>query len=487
MQALCDTCGRVLKVAESDGRRFLMCPHCGTSGAARSPGGTPKSSAARGVVPPPPRSRRGVAFAAYGIMGLAALAVASVVVVVMAGGRGKASDPGQVALNQPVAPVPLAPGWRRPVEPAPRPAEAREAADPLAKNPDAETTGPRRPALPETVETADRSVKSRDADPVLPRRPPPEAKTPEPPPADAPAPSARPPVQAERPEQKGGAPNARVDEVVRPNAPSPPAGRREASVQSVRPDGPRGRRVVLVELFTGAQCPPCVSADLAFDELGKAFSPAKAVRLEYHLHVPGPDPLTSPAALARQRFFGRRIEGTPTAFVNGRRTSPMGGARSVAADRFQYLCTVVADAARQPAKAAVKVSATRTNNRVEVRAEVSDVREESPELRLRLVLAESSVAYAGSNGIPGYQNVVREFPGGAEGTPVEGKAATTTATVDLDALRKRLTESLASYAATRPFPRGVPPLTLTRLIAVAFVQNDKTREVLQAAQAEVPE
>src|SRR5207247_1179085 len=36
-------------------------------------------------------------------------------------------------------------------------------------------------------------------------------------------------------------------------------------------------RVVLVELFTGAQCPPCVAADLAFDALKKTFKPSEVV------------------------------------------------------------------------------------------------------------------------------------------------------------------------------------------------------------------
>src|SRR5262249_3124728 len=31
--------------------------------------------------------------------------------------------------------------------------------------------------------------------------------------------------------------------------------------------GRESKRVVLVELFTGAQCPPCVAADIAFDAL----------------------------------------------------------------------------------------------------------------------------------------------------------------------------------------------------------------------------
>ena len=32
-------------------------------------------------------------------------------------------------------------------------------------------------------------------------------------------------------------------------------------------------RAVLVELFTGAQCPPCVAADMAFDALPQTYKP----------------------------------------------------------------------------------------------------------------------------------------------------------------------------------------------------------------------
>ena len=53
-----------------------------------------------------------------------------------------------------------------------------------------------------------------------------------------------------------------------------------------------------MELFTGAQCPPCVAADVAFDVLEKTYKPADLVLIQYHLHIPGPDPLTNAASEA---------------------------------------------------------------------------------------------------------------------------------------------------------------------------------------------
>ena len=55
----------------------------------------------------------------------------------------------------------------------------------------------------------------------------------------------------------------------------------------------QANRVVLMELFTGAQCPPCVAADVAFDALLQTYKPAEFIGLQYHLHIPGPDPLTN--------------------------------------------------------------------------------------------------------------------------------------------------------------------------------------------------
>src|SRR5262249_30169554 len=80
-------------------------------------------------------------------------------------------------------------------------------------------------------------------------------------------------------------------EAIPPVTPTPFAGRKGKS-----------QRVVLVELFTGAQCPPCVAADLAFDGLQKTYKPTEVVLLQYHLHIPRPDPLTNADTEERAAF-----------------------------------------------------------------------------------------------------------------------------------------------------------------------------------------
>ncbi len=56
----------------------------------------------------------------------------------------------------------------------------------------------------------------------------------------------------------------------------------------------KATRVVLMELFTGAQCPPCVAADVGFDALLESYKTSQVIGLQYHLHIPGPDPLDEP-------------------------------------------------------------------------------------------------------------------------------------------------------------------------------------------------
>src|SRR5579884_904656 len=107
--------------------------------------------------------------------------------------------------------------------------------------------------------------------------------------------------------------------------------RKVATVRTSKYPGRKGNgnRVVLVELFTGAQCPPCVAADIAFDGLANTFQPNQVVFLQYHLNVPGPDPLTNPSAEERLKYYEQEVQGTPTLLLDGQvrgRATQGGGA-----------------------------------------------------------------------------------------------------------------------------------------------------------------
>jgi hypothetical protein len=247
-------------------------------------------------------------------------------------------------------------------------------------------------------------------------------------------------------------------------------------------------RAVLVELFTGAECPPCVAADLAFDALQSTYKPAEAVLLEFHMHIPGPDPLTNKDGLSRAEFYGRaKIPGTPTIFFNGKKDEGGGGPLQAAKQKYASYREAVDEWLEKPAGAKLQLNATQKGSEIGIKASVSDLAETGEKVMLRFALTEERVRYPGGNGLTYSHNVVRALPGGAKGVALTKKASEHTASVDLIKLREEISKYLNEFAKEDEFPNPSRPLALKNLRVVAFVQNDETGEVLQAAQVDVEE
>ena len=249
----------------------------------------------------------------------------------------------------------------------------------------------------------------------------------------------------------------------------------------------KSNRASVVEVFTGAECPPCVAVDLAFDGLLKTYKPADVICLQYHLHIPRPDPLTSPDANERANFYGDKIEGTPTLFINGKLGSDSGGGAPASEKFYKQFRTALDEALEKPAtvKLAVAVSKAEKGG-FTAKATVSDLENPGEKVVLRFVLAEDRVRYAGGNGLRYHHMVVRALPGGAKGTPLTKKSAEQSVTIDPDAVRTTLSKYLDDFAQKeQPFPRPDRPLALRNLKLIALVQNDATKEILNAAQVDL--
>jgi hypothetical protein len=263
---------------------------------------------------------------------------------------------------------------------------------------------------------------------------------------------------------------------------------RIAKVEIVKAEAFAGRkskseRVVLVELFTGAQCPPCVAADLAFDGLAKTYKPTDVVLLQYHLHIPGPDPLTNADTEARQKYY--QVQGTPSIYFSGKPEVPGGGSFDEAPELYKKYRAVIDPLLEETTKIKLKVAAKRKGDKIDITAEVADLEKPGEKIRLRLALVEEEVQYTGGNTLKTHHHVVRDLPGGAAGFALKEKSAKQTATVDLKELRAKLTKYLDDYAKEEDFPSKDRPLALKDLRVVAFVQNDQTKEVIEAAEVKV--
>jgi len=245
-------------------------------------------------------------------------------------------------------------------------------------------------------------------------------------------------------------------------------------------------RAVIVELFTGAECPPCVGADLAFDALGKTFKPGEVILLQYHVHIPGPDPLTNPDTVARRGYYREDVDGTPKILFNGKIQDFDGGGFDDAQGLHDEYVGGLTGLLEKAPRVKLKASATQKGSKVNIIAETSELEEPGDKVRLRLVLVEDEVNYRGGNKLPRHHSVVRAMPGGAAGFPLKDKAGKQTAAIDLDELRKQLTSYLDEAAKDLgEFPSKDRPMDLKKLKVVAYVQNDATKEILQAVQVDV--
>jgi hypothetical protein len=247
----------------------------------------------------------------------------------------------------------------------------------------------------------------------------------------------------------------------------------------------KSERVVLVELFTGAQCPPCVSADVAFDALLHTYQPSQVVLLQYHLHIPGPDPLTNKDSEKRGQFYG--IQGTPSLFVDGQAGPPMGGYKQHSKERYDAVMKVLSDALETEPQAKLKLAGELQGQQLAIQAEVADLKKKGEDIRLCFVLVEEVVRYAGSNGQRLHHHVVRGFPGGVNGMALTKDADKQTVKVSLADVTKALDEYLNDFSKKRKYTFDDRPMDLKQLKLVAFIQDDASKEVLQAAQVDLAE
>jgi thiol-disulfide isomerase/thioredoxin len=257
--------------------------------------------------------------------------------------------------------------------------------------------------------------------------------------------------------------------------------------EAYQPTEKRSDRMVLAEVFTGSGCGPCAGADVAFDAAMERYPRKDLAVVMYHVHIPRPDPMTIAETTARYKTFGGK--GVPDFAIDGKDIGGGGGSRAYASevlDRFQKDLETDLETA---AEAQVKIDASLTGGTVKVSAAVDNVKSESKDLTVQIVLVEKEIRHLGENGIRFHPMVVRAFGGEkGEGYKIESNGkGTFDATFDLEAIGKEIRKQLDEYEAKghrgEPFKFSAKKDQIGRadLAVVAFVQDDKTRHVLQAA------
>lgn len=241
-----------------------------------------------------------------------------------------------------------------------------------------------------------------------------------------------------------------------------------------------GTRVALCELFTGARCPPCVGADVATAGLEATFPQSDVIVLRYHQHIPGPDPLANDDA--RERFEAYyQGQGTPTVALNGKMVDGAGGGLMEAEPFFKRLRDEIDLTLREKIALKLDLSANAKDGVLSLSAKAAGLDKFPDDVHLRLVLAEDKIEFTAANGIRLHEMVVRSMPGGPDGVAPKDGRLEFNDKLDLAKLKQSLTKYLGKVETQMGTEFEEKPLAFKALHLVAFLQNDATQEVLQAA------
>lgn len=234
-------------------------------------------------------------------------------------------------------------------------------------------------------------------------------------------------------------------------------------------------KAVLVELFTGSECPPCVAADLGFEGLIDSYDTKYVAILEYHLHIPRPDPMTNPADLDRAAYYGARS--TPSTFFDGENKLGGGGGRSRSEAKYDQYANEINSRLFVEPVVQLKLEAVLDGNRVKVNYEADKVLDNAD---FNIVLVQMEEKYAGANGIVFHKLVVRDF--------LNVKASSSNqASFDIAKAEKAGELHLADYEKENSFQFKEKhfKINTSELRVVFFIQDKETKEVFNAVVADV--
>ncbi len=263
----------------------------------------------------------------------------------------------------------------------------------------------------------------------------------------------------------------------------------QSKLRPYQPTSARGDHAVLAEVFTGSGCPPCVAADLAFDTFLNRYQRKDMIVLMYHQHIPQPDPMTNPSSQARAKYYG--VRAVPTFAIDGDSSMVGGGARAQTKSVYDRLLPVIEKNLETKAEAKIKLDAVMSDAGIKVLANVTTTKSDA-KLKLQIALVEEKMRFTGENGIRIHPMVVRSLAGeNAGGFALGEKPEGISWRFDLTAISQELLKALDDFEGTRKATDGYTfvekkhTIDPTNLSVVAFIQDETTKQILQAVTVKV--
>jgi tetratricopeptide (TPR) repeat protein len=258
----------------------------------------------------------------------------------------------------------------------------------------------------------------------------------------------------------------------------------KSPVEVTKYDGPaKNSRAVLLELFGSATCGPCVAADVALDAERERYTPQQLVVLVYHQNVPAADPMTNAETDARGDYYN--IDGTPTTYVDGEELEHTGGDKEKAIKVYGRMLESIDARLAKPTNAKIELTGALSGSTVSGKVVVSGVSNATNNLNIQVALVENTLHYTGSNGMRFHPMVVRDLANSGKGFLYKG---TENESYDFSFNLDKRDEVLKAYLADVEkksddpfeFDRKLLPINPQNVSVVAFIQNAKTKEILQS-------
>ncbi len=241
----------------------------------------------------------------------------------------------------------------------------------------------------------------------------------------------------------------------------------------------KGRRITLVELFTGSACQPCVAADIALGGVEKMLPVPEFIAVRYHQHIPGPDPLTVSSGEARFGYYGG--QGTPLMAINGRQTGNVGGLIFHAQAQYQGLYPRIKNLISQISLVNLDLQVSLEKSVLKIHAKAEGIPKLRKDAKLRLLIVDPHLHYIAGNGVRFHEMVVRDMPGGHEGVLASQGKAEVNVERSLLELQSEIIKGLKSLEENRGMKFNFLPPELKQVYVIAFVQDDGSHEILQSA------
>jgi hypothetical protein len=238
-------------------------------------------------------------------------------------------------------------------------------------------------------------------------------------------------------------------------------------------------RVAMFELFTNADAPNVVAAEAAFDALSQAYKPTDVVLVRYHLPGPGPDPFFNRSVLERLQYYGKVAASAPVGFLSGK-IQPGGGPLGLAKIKFKSYSEAIDEVLEKPASVKLVGSGSLVGDDLKVSVEVAELQKPGEKVTLRFALLEDRIRFAGGNGIRYHNTVFRTYLGVAAGIPQTKKDGKFEQAAKVSELRKKIETEVASFRQREDVEIPELPVDLKGLKVIAFIQDDETKEVLNA-------